>query len=127
MEERRLLIALALSLLVLTAWRYLVAPPTPPESAPPAGSAPAASTPATAVPAPGPSATVAPAPAAKPSPVAPPAAGAGDERERRVGGDAPDVAVAFTNRGARLISWKLKRFRDAEGREEEMVQAAREG
>ena len=30
--------------------------------------------------------------------------------------------MAFTNRGARLVSWQLKRYRDAKGRPEEMVQ-----
>ncbi len=46
-----------------------------------------------------------------------------DELERRVEVTAPDYTVAFTNRGARLISWKLKRYRDAHGRPEQMVPA----
>jgi len=33
-----------------------------------------------------------------------------------------EVGVAFSNRGARLVSWQLKRFHDATGRPEEMVQ-----
>jgi YidC/Oxa1 family membrane protein insertase len=47
-----------------------------------------------------------------------------DERERRVEAQGDQVEVAFSNRGARLLSWRLKRFKDAEGRPEEMVQAA---
>jgi YidC/Oxa1 family membrane protein insertase len=34
------------------------------------------------------------------------------------------VDVAFSNKGARLLSWKLRRFTDASGRPEEMVTAA---
>ena len=34
MEERRLLLALALSVLVITAWRYFVLPPEPAEPSP---------------------------------------------------------------------------------------------
>jgi YidC/Oxa1 family membrane protein insertase len=33
----------------------------------------------------------------------------------------PDVTVAFSNRGARLLSWRLERFRDRSGHAEEMV------
>jgi len=57
-------------------------------------------------------------PAVSPSPVARVA----DERERRVEALGSEVAVAFTNRGARLVSWRLQRYRDAKGKPEEMVQ-----
>ena len=115
MEERRLLLAVALSLVVLTAYSLLFAPaPTPPPPAP-------ASSPALPAAAPL-------APAASPSPaaraeVAPPAPSVADERERRVEVSAPEYTVAFTNRGARLVSWTLTRHRDAAGRPEEMVPA----
>ena len=33
-----------------------------------------------------------------------------DERERRVEVQGEDVTVAFTNRGARLVSWRLSAF-----------------
>ena len=39
----------------------------------------------------------------------------------------PDFTVAFTNRGARLVSWTLARYRDARGAAEEMVPAAGAG
>jgi YidC/Oxa1 family membrane protein insertase len=39
--------------------------------------------------------------------------------------DAPAASVAFTNRGARLLSWQLKRYRDSRGRGEEMVPSVR--
>jgi YidC/Oxa1 family membrane protein insertase len=45
-----------------------------------------------------------------------------DDKERRVEVQTDDVAVAFTNRGARVISWQLKRFVDRSGKLEELVQ-----
>jgi YidC/Oxa1 family membrane protein insertase len=46
-----------------------------------------------------------------------------DERERRVEVHAADYSVAFSNRGARVVSWTLSRYEDARGRPEEMVPA----
>jgi YidC/Oxa1 family membrane protein insertase len=45
-----------------------------------------------------------------------------DEKERRVEVQTEDVSVAFTNRGARVIRWQLKRFLDRSGEPEELVQ-----
>ena len=39
----------------------------------------------------------------------------------------PDWSVAFSNRGARLVSWALARYKDARGTPEEMVPAAGAG
>lgn len=118
MDERRLLLAVALSLLVLTAYSLLF-PAAPPPAQPPV---PAASQPL---------ATPAPAEAgAVPSPVAPsatPVPAVADERERRVEVSGPDFTVAFSNRGARLVSWTLGRYKDARGAPEEMVPAAGAG
>jgi YidC/Oxa1 family membrane protein insertase len=50
-----------------------------------------------------------------------------DDRERRVEVEGDDLLVAFANKGARLLSWKLKHYRDARGRPEEMVLAVGEG
>jgi YidC/Oxa1 family membrane protein insertase len=38
-----------------------------------------------------------------------------------------EIDLAFTNRGGRLVSWRLHRFKDSQGRPEEMVQVARSG
>jgi len=120
MEERRLLIAVALSLLVLTAYQFLF--PTPPPARRPVA-APSAVPPAAALASP-----EASSPSAKPSALAtPPVVQVADERERRVEVQGDEVAVAFSNRGARLVSWQLKRYRDAGGRPEEMVQNVRGG
>jgi YidC/Oxa1 family membrane protein insertase len=118
MEERRLLLAVALSLLVLTAYQLLFAPPPP---APPPRPPAAASPPPAAAVAPGPPA--APLQAA-PAVVATPVPAVSDSRERRVEVQGEDATLAFTNRGARLVSWRLERYRDARGRPEEMVQTA---
>jgi YidC/Oxa1 family membrane protein insertase len=121
MEERRLLLAVALSLLVLTAYQFVFPskPPVPRPVMSPAPAVPAAGPSAfPARPVPGPSpATAGVRPAASEVVVA-----VADERERRVEAQGEEVTVAFSNRGARLVSWQLKRFRDAKGRPEEMVQ-----
>ena len=89
MDERRLLLAVALSLLVLTAYSLLF-------------------------------------PAAPPPPQ-PPVPAVADVRERRVEVSGAEFPVAFSNRGARLVSWTLGRYKDARGAPEEMVPAAGAG
>jgi YidC/Oxa1 family membrane protein insertase len=117
MEERRLLLAVALSLVVLTAYSLLFAPAPPPAS-PAATPSPSAGPPA--MPAASTPALVPPPAEARPTAPAPVVA---DERERRVEVVAPEYAVAFTNRGARLVSWTLAHHLDARGQPEEMVPA----
>jgi YidC/Oxa1 family membrane protein insertase len=118
MEERRLLLAVALSLVVLTAYSLLFAPAPPPAAAPsPQPSAVAAPSPP---PATAPVAVASPAETRQVHASAPAVA---DERERRVEVQADDYTVAFTNRGARLVSWTLSRYRDARGKPEEMIPA----
>jgi YidC/Oxa1 family membrane protein insertase len=115
LEERRLLLAVALSLLVLTGYRLLM--PPAPAAAPPAPASPSTAAPAPPV---APQASASP----RPEPTLPVEA---DERERRIEVQGRDLDLALTNRGARLVSWKLHRFKDAEGRPEEMVLGAPEG
>jgi len=130
MEERRLILAVALSLLVLTAYQLLFPPPP---SRPAAGAsaspvlspAPAVdmspSVPATiGAAAPAPAGTRG-SPAPVPSPAVPVVARVADDKERRVEMDAPGLALVFTNKGARLLSWQLPEFKDRRGRPEEMV------
>ena len=124
MEERRLLLAVALSLLVLTAYQMFFAP---------AARSPAARS----VPSAGPTALASPPcrprrrPRRRPPSAASPAPAAvprvADERERRVEVEGEDLLVAFANKGARLLSWQLKHYRDARGRPEEMVLAVGTG
>ncbi len=117
MEERRLLLAIALSLLVLTGYQLLVPPKPAPLTRREASSSSAPLAPS----------TVAPIAAATAAPPPPPRAAQpaiADERERRVEVESADLSVAFTNRGARLLSWRLQGFLDEHGRPEEMVQAS---
>lgn len=116
MEERRLLLAFALSLLVLTAYRLLVTPPVP--QAPPT-SAPSSAPVATTNPAAPPPVAVAPTPA----PARAIVQSKGDSKERRIEVQTPAGEVVLTNRGARIFSWRLKAYKDAEGAPVEMVEA----
>ena len=120
MDERRLLLAVALSLILLTAYSLLFPParrPKPNPSPLPAGPASTEAVRTEGVP-------LAPGPRATPPPPGPVLT---DEKERRVEVTSRDLSVAFTNRGARLVSWKLVRFADGRGRPEEMVQAVPSG
>lgn len=116
MEERRLLLAIALSLLVLTAYQFLF--PAKPSSRETAPAVATESKPVTSAPKAAPMDAAAPV---APQVVAVPAVA--DDRERRVEVNGPDLSVAFTNRGARLLSWRLAAFSDERGRPEEMVHA----
>jgi YidC/Oxa1 family membrane protein insertase len=119
MDERRLLVAFALSILVLTAYSMLFTPPpVPPPTPAPGAQAPLAA-PTTPAQAPAAAEATPPAPAAAPAAQTVPSVS--DERERRVEIQAADYTVAFSNRGARLVSWTLSRYTDARGRPEEMV------
>ncbi|HXY41580.1 MAG TPA: membrane protein insertase YidC [Vicinamibacteria bacterium] len=122
MEERRLLLAVALSLLVLTAYSIFFAPATPPAPSPAAAPTATARSPVPPAASPAVPAEAAPAAKAAAAPPSSPAAVA-DERERRVEVVTPDYSVALTNKGARLLSWTLTRYKDARGRPEEMVPA----
>ena len=123
MEERRLLLAVALSLLVLTAYQLLFpsAPPRPTPGPSPAAASAAPPAPPSAV------ATAVPGAARVSPPPAPVIAAVADDRERRVEMEIPGHVLAFTNRGARLVSWQLVEFKDVRGRPEEMVQAIPDG
>ena len=118
MEERRLLLAIALSLLVVTGYQLFFVPRPAPRPSP----APAV----TAPPSPGPPAPpAADVPAPHPSPSASSAEPARvDSAERRVEATTRDLTLAFSNRGARLVSLRLNGYSDARGRPEEMVPAS---
>jgi YidC/Oxa1 family membrane protein insertase len=143
--DRRLLLFVVLSLGVWLIWTSLfppVPPPAVPEpGAPPAGAPAGEAAPGDATgpaapapeghpgaeradgPAPLPSALGGrPAPAAAPDlpPGRPVAAGV----EETITVETPLVAIRLTNRGARAVSWKLKRYRDDEGEALDLVSDA---
>jgi YidC/Oxa1 family membrane protein insertase len=105
--ERRVLVAVLLSFLVLYAYQALLMPPPVPQEEP-AAPAPAA---ATAAPA-----GTAPAEAAPELPAAPqPTALVGDTAERELIVETATVEAVLTNRGGRIVHWRLKGHFDAGG------------
>jgi YidC/Oxa1 family membrane protein insertase len=117
--EKRVLIAVLLSFLVLYVYQMLV--PTPPDQKPAQASktatAPHATAPTASSPAPSGQGAVAAPPAAAPN--APPSASAAPAREIVVENEA--VRAIFTTRGAVLKSWELKKYHDEHGRPLELV------
>jgi YidC/Oxa1 family membrane protein insertase len=125
--EKRVLIAIFLAFLVLYVWQALFVKPVP---KPPAGTAATASADVSAGRGAAPSgqpaqsgstASVAPSP---PRPAAPAAAAlVADSAERDVRVETQDVIAVFTNRGARLESWRLKRYLNQERKPQELVES----
>ena len=111
--ERRVLIAVILSFLVLYGYQALFVPAPPP----PGSQAPAqqpAATPGTQAPTPAapaaPSATSAPAAIAPAAPAA--AATVSETTERTIVVETATVEATLSNRGGRVVNWKLKEYRD---------------
>ena len=121
MEERRLLLAIALSLVVLMGYQLIFPPPQPIEPAPWSEPPPIAETLRAAPPAPRETAAGEAVAAARDATIRSVATVA-DTQERRIEVRGEATSAAFTNRGARLLSWKLNNYLDAEGNPEEMVQ-----
>ena len=126
--ERRVLIAIVLSFLVLYVYQAMFVKPAPAPVTTGAGQT--ASAPATA----GSKPTAPPAsqasaatsqPAASASAAAPAAPEGstlvGDSAEHEVRFETNDVIAVFTNRGARLVSWRLKHYFDANHQPLELV------
>jgi YidC/Oxa1 family membrane protein insertase len=120
--ERRVLIAIFLSFIVLYAYQALVVKPVPKTITSSASSSGArsAGTPAN-------SETPKSAEAAPVSPqksdISPSAATVvGDTSERDVRVETRDVIAVFTNKGARLKSWRLKKYRDQQMQPQELVE-----
>ena len=122
--ERRTLLAIFLAFIVLYTWQALfvkpVKPATPGSTTSAAGGATAIK-PSTPPITPAAAAVAAVPPAAKSATVAasPVVADAG-ERDIRV--ETHDVIAVFTNRGARLKSWRLKHYLDPQGQPQELVE-----
>ena len=123
--ERRVLLAIFLSFLVLYVWQALFVTPVPEAGAGDAASRARPRRRRPAPPAPDPAAQLPAAPAA----ATPTPAAAGRRRrssarasERDIRVETRDVIAVFTNRGARLKSWRLKHYLDQQGQPLELVE-----
>ena len=112
--ERRVLLAISLSFLVLFAYQTYFAPPPPaPVATPNAG--------ATAPPLPAPAG---PAPANPDLPQVAVVVEEGESTEREITVETHAVRAVFTNRGARLKHWLLKQYRSDTGEPLDLVPEA---
>src|SRR4051812_27285491 len=114
--ERRVLVAIFLSFLVLYAYQALFVKPAPK----PPLNATNGQTPALTTENPAPAAA---APATVPDAQATPSADVvlGDTAERDVVVETQDVIAVIANRGARLKSWRLKHYLDQKGEPLELI------
>jgi YidC/Oxa1 family membrane protein insertase len=110
--ERRVLLAIFLSFLVVFAYQTLVIKPVPEPAALPEKAEPSSVPPASPPPQ---------EPARAPArPAAPPVLAESAERDIPV--ETRDVIAVFTNRGARLKSWRLKHYRNPQGEPQELIE-----
>jgi YidC/Oxa1 family membrane protein insertase len=121
--ERRVLVAIFLSFLVLYVYQTYIVKPAP---KPAQAAAPVAQSARAAAVSPGTSAEAEPTSPARPAAPAPPAAAAlvGDTSEREIRVETQDVIAVFTNRGARLKSWRLKKYLDQQRQPQELIENA---
>ena len=105
--EKRVLIAVLLSFLVLYAYQAMF--PPPPETGKPAQASKAATAPNASAPAP-----------ANP-PAASPSAPAALEPAPEIVVENADVRAVFSTRGAVITSWTLKKYRDDHGQPYELI------
>jgi YidC/Oxa1 family membrane protein insertase len=117
--ERRVLLAISLSFVVLFLFQSLVPPPQ--EPVPATGQAAGAVAPVSPG-SPGTPAGATPAAVTAAPPAAVPALKA-DDREREFVVTTADVEAVFTNRGGRLRHWRLRAYRDAAGAVLDLVPA----
>ncbi len=124
--EKRVLLAVILSFLVLTAYRaFLPAPPPKQAATARAGTSTAAAATASAPtsPAPAPSGTGAASPSTEPAPA--PIAGAtvADSSEREIVVTTNLVKAVFSNRGGVLKHWTLLHYADHQGKPADLIPA----
>lgn len=115
--ERRVLVAVFLSFLVLYAYQALLVPPAPP----PEEQAARAPAPAAEAPGPGPGPRPAEPSAAEQAPVPQPESVLGDVAEREIVVETAKVEAVLSNRGGRLVRWRLKEYRDDGGEPVDLV------
>jgi YidC/Oxa1 family membrane protein insertase len=119
--ERRVLLAIFLAFLVLYTWQALFVKPVP-KAAPAAATTSLGAETAGSVPATNDAARVTQADATAKPPVPLAAALVAESAERDVRVETRDVIAVFTNKGARLKSWRLKHYRDQQQQPQELIE-----
>ena len=118
--ERRTLIAVFLSFIVLYAYQAYFVPATPPrQAASPSNAAPQA--PGASTSSPSSTAPTAAPPVAEREQAPSPQAVTTEATDREITVDTGRVEAVFSNRGAKLIHWRLKDYADNEGRPVDLV------
>jgi YidC/Oxa1 family membrane protein insertase len=120
--ERRVFIAIILSFLVLYAYQALFVRPTPPSATAKATTASAAQTSEAAPAAIASAAAATPALAAAATPE--PEALVSETSQREITVDTATVQAVLTNRGGRVLHWRLKDYRDGRGQPVDLVPSA---
>src|SRR5262245_7316254 len=123
--ERRVLLAIFLSFLVLYAYQALVVKPKPVTET---ADATTPATPTAGAASPPSAGSTEQAPSSASAPAAPASAMSGhplvtDPAEHEVRIETRDLIAVFTNRGARLKSWRLKRYFNQQGEPQELIEA----
>ena len=113
--ERRVLIAVVLSFLVLYGYQALFVPPAQPAPNQDTAQAPALPPPA------GPAASSRPAPIEAAPPVPQPDAITAETAERQIVVETATVEATLSNRGGRVLGWRLKEYRNARGEPVDLV------
>jgi YidC/Oxa1 family membrane protein insertase len=115
--ERRVLVAVFLSFLVLYAYQAFLVPPPQPAETQAQPVSPAAAPPSASQPVPVPAATPAAEPAALAAsdPLPPAAVVLGETSEREIVVETATVEATLSNRGGRILHWRLKNYRDSLG------------
>src|SRR5687768_15597465 len=123
--ERRVLLAITLSFLVLFLFQRFVMPPPAPVPAAPAGTPNQNASPSTAAPATATPGTAAPGTTAPPAPSAPQApaiaATVSEVNTREIVVETTKVRAVFSNHGAKLVHWVLKEYRTDAGQPLDLV------
>jgi YidC/Oxa1 family membrane protein insertase len=121
--ERRVFTAIVLSFLVLFFYQTYFAPPPPTSPKTATGTAAKPSAPGSAATTNASAVASGSAPATAPAAEPPPAAKAlvSEESDRTIVVDTTTVQAVFTNRGGRLLHWRLKDYRDSAGRPVDLV------
>ena len=120
--ERRVLLAIFLAFIVLYTWQALFVKPVP-KPGPESAQATSVSSPSAVAPAGASGPAEAPLPSVSAKPSAPLAAAlVADTAERDVRVETRDVIAVFTNKGARLKSWRLKHYLDQQRQPQELIE-----